>query len=158
MEEKTNTTWRATLTPHRSLTRKGHAVLMGVIIGANLAGGVFFMIIGAWPVISFLGIDVLLVWLAFRRNFADARRAERIEITAHELVLERLSERRPRHEQRFARRWVRVELDVDAERELIGPLYLRFQGKRTEIASFLGGEERQAFARALKAALANPAI
>ncbi len=158
MEEKTNTTWRATLTPHRSLTRKGHAILMGVIIGANLAGGVFFLIIGAWPVIGFLGVDVLLVWLAFRSNYAAGRQAERIEITAHELVLEKLWERRPRLELRFSRRWVRVELEIDAERELIGPLYLRFKGQRTQIASFLGGEERQAFASALRAALASPAM
>ncbi len=156
MEEKTNTTWRATLTPHRSLTSRGFAILMGAIVGANLAGGLFFLIIGAWPVVGFLGIDVLLVWLAFRSNYANGRQAERIEITAHELVLEKLWERRPRLEQRFARRWVRVELEIDAERELIGPLYLRFQGQRTQIASFLGGEERQAFARALKAALASP--
>jgi uncharacterized membrane protein len=158
MEEKTNTTWRATLTPHRSLTSGGFRVLMGVIVGANLAGGLFFLIIGAWPVVGFLGIDVLLVWLAFRSNYANARLAERIEITAHELVLEKLWERRARIEQRFSRRWVRVELEVDAERELIGPLYLRFQGQRTQIASFLGGEERQAFARALRAALAGPAL
>jgi uncharacterized membrane protein len=157
MKEKTSTTWRATLTPHRSLTRHGFTILMGVIIGANLAGGLFFLIIGAWPVIGFLGVDVLLVWLAFRSNYADGQRAERIEITDHELVLERMAERQPRYQQRFARRWVRVELDVDAERELIGPLYLRFQGQRTQIASFLGGEERQAFAKALKAALAGPA-
>jgi uncharacterized membrane protein len=51
---------------------------------------------------------------------------------------------------------VRVELEEDRERELIGPLYLRFRGKRTEIASFLGAQERLAFAQALKAALINP--
>ncbi len=51
---------------------------------------------------------------------------------------------------------MRVELDEDRERELIGPLYLRFGGKRTEIASFLGAQERLSFANALKAALINP--
>jgi uncharacterized membrane protein len=155
--DKTNPkTWRATLTPHRSLSPKGFVILMSVIAGFNFAYGLFFYLIGAWPVVGFMGLDVALIWFAFRANFADARRAEHIEITSHELVLRRLAERRPAQEQRFARRWVRVELEEDRERELIGPLYLRFRGKRTEIASFLGAQERLAFARALKAALINP--
>ena len=71
-------------------------------------------------------------------------------------MLRRLSEDRPAQEQRFARSWVRVELEEDRERELVGPLYLRLGGKRTEIASFLGAHERLSFANALKAALTNP--
>ena len=156
MEHSNPKSWRATLTPHRSLTRQGFIVLMAVIAALNLAIGLFFYIIGAWPVVGFMGLDVALIWWAFNKNFADARRAERIEITAHELVLERLSEKYPPRQQRFVRRWVRVELEEDRERELVGSLYLRFKGKRTEIASFLGAEERQAFARELQAALINP--
>jgi uncharacterized membrane protein len=155
--DKTNPkTWRVTLIPHRSLSREGYVILMSVFAGFNFAGGLFFYLIGAWPVVGFMGLDVALIWLAFRANFADARRAEHIEITAHELVLERIAERRPPQVTRFMRRWVRVELEEDRERELIGPLYLRFRGKRTEIARFLGAHERLAFAKALKAALINP--
>ena len=129
---------------------------MSVIAGMNFAGGLFFYVIGAWPVIGFMGLDLALIWLAFRANFADARRAEHIEITAHELVLERIAERRSPQVHRFMRRWVRVELEEDRDRELLGSLYLRFRGKRTEIASFLGAQERLALAQALKAALTNP--
>jgi uncharacterized membrane protein len=156
MDEINPKTWRATLTPHRSLSPNGFVILMSVIAGFNFAGGLFFYIIGAWPVVGFMGLDVALIWWAFRANFADARRAEHIEITSHELVLRRLAESKPSQEQRFARRWVRVELEEDRERELVGPLYLRFGGKRTEIASFLGVQERLSFANALKAALINP--
>jgi uncharacterized membrane protein len=155
--DKTNSkTWRATLTPHRSLPPKGFVILMTVIVGLNLTVGMFFYIIGAWPVVGFMGLDVALIWWAFRANFADARRAEHIEITSDELVLRRLAEHEPAREQRFSRRWVRVELEEDRERELVGSLYLRFGGKRTEIAGFLGAQERLAFANALKAALINP--
>jgi uncharacterized membrane protein len=156
MNEINPKTWRATLTPHRSLSPKGFVILMSVIAGSNFAGGLFFYIIGAWPVVGFMGLDVALIWWAFRANFAAGRRAECIEITAHELVLERIAERHPPQAHRFARRWVRVELEEDRERELIGSLYLRFRGKRTEIASFLGAQERLAFAQALRAALVNP--
>ena len=156
MDETKPKTWRATLTPHRSLSPKGFVILMSIIVGLNLTVGMFFYVIGAWPVVGFMGLDVALIWWAFRANFADARRAEHIEITSDELVLRCLAEDRPALEQRFARRWVRVELEEDRERELVGPLYLRFGGKRMEIASFLGAQERLSFASALKAALINP--
>lgn len=156
MDDSKPKTWRATLTPHRSLSPQGFVILMSVIAGFNLIVGLFFYVIGAWPVVGFMGLDVALIWWAFRANFADARRAEHIEITSDEVVLRRLAEDRPVQEQRFARQWVRVELEEDRERELVGPLYLRFGGKRTEIASFLGAQERLSFANALKAALINP--
>ena len=158
MDDTKPKTWRATLTPHRSLSPKGFVILMSVIAAFNFIVGLFFYVIGAWPVVGFMGLDVALIWWAFRANFADARRAEHIEITSHELVLRRLAENKPSQEQRFARRWVRVELEEDRERELVGPLYLRFGGKRTEIASFLGAQERLSFANALKAALINPQV
>ena len=156
MDDSNTKTWRATLTPHRSLSREGFTVLMSVIAGMSFAIGLFFYLIGAWPVVGFMGLDVALIWWAFRANFAAGRQAEHIEITGHELVLERIAERRPPQVIRFMRRWVRVELEEDRERELIGPLYLRFRGKRTEIARFLGAQERLAFAQALKVALTNP--
>jgi uncharacterized membrane protein len=156
MEQSNPKSWRATLTPHRSLSRQGFLILMSAIAVLSFAIGLFFYAIGAWPVVGFMGLDVALIWWAFNRNFADARRAERIEITTHEVVLEKLSEKHPPREQRFVRRWVRVELEEDRDRELIGSLFLRFEGKRTEIASFLGAEERRAFAKELQAALVNP--
>ena len=105
-----------------------------------------------------MGLDVALVWWAFRANFAAARRAERIEVTAHELILERLADGRPGQEQRFTRGWVRVELEEDRERELIGRLYpaIRAASARKS-ASFLAPEERKSLAAALKAALGEPA-
>ena len=99
----------------------------------------FFYVIGAWPVVGFMGLDVALIWWAFRANFADARRAEHIEITSDELVLRRLAEDRPAQEQRFARRWVRVELEEDRERELVGPLISAFWRKTHGNRQFPGG-------------------
>lgn len=158
MERSNPKSWRATLTPHRSLSRRGFLVLMGVVIGVNAVAGAAFMAIGAWPVMGFCGLDVLIVWWAFRRNFADARRAERIEITEHEVVLERLAENRQPERSRFVRNWVRVELEEDRPRELIGRLFLRCHGNLTEIGSFLSAEERKELAQALRGALARPHI
>jgi uncharacterized membrane protein len=148
----------AVLRPHRSLSRQGFVILMSVIGGVGFATGVLFLALGAWPVIGFLGLDVLIVYWAFRRNFADAEVREAVEVTAHEVILYRLRPGKPAVEQRFPRVWVRVELDQDEERELVGPLALKFRGRRTEFGSFLAPEERQSLAAALKAALARPRI
>ncbi len=150
--------WQATLMPHRSLTRAGFLLIMGLVIMINLVVGGLFMVVGAWPVAAFAGLDVLLVWWAFRVNFADARQVERISITEHELVLDRQSGNRPPEQQRFVRRWVRVELEEDHERELIGRLSLVSGAVRGAVGDFLAPQERKTLADALRSALAIPRI
>lgn len=158
MERSNPNYWRATLTPHRSLSRQGFVAIMAALVAVNLAGGIVFALIGAWPVTGFMGLDVALVWWAFRANFASARQAERIEITEHELLLEHVAEGRTRGERRFVRRWVRVELEEDRNRELIGRLFLASHGIRTEIGRFLSPAERRELARELKMTLARPHV
>lgn len=154
MERSNPKNWVVILTPHRSLTRRGFLIIMLLIAALNFAAGIVFYAIGAWPVIGFCGLDVLLIWWAFHANFADARRAERIEITETELILDGHVKGLKIPQQRFNRRWVRVELQVDEERELVGSLFLRSHGLRTEIGHFLAPGERQELALALRAALA----
>lgn len=158
MDRAETQTFRATLRPHRSLSRNGFLILMAVLVGLNFAAGTAFYLLGAWPIAPFLGLDVALVWWAFRKNYSDALKEERIEVTNHELVLRRFDHDKQREELRFTRGWVKVELEEDKERELIGSLYLRFKGQRTEIGRFLGAHEREAFAGLLRGALAKPHI
>ena len=148
----------AALRPHRSLTPRGYAVLMAAIGGVFFIFGAFFLALGAWPVFGFLGLDVLIIYLAFRRSFADAEAREIVEVTGHEVVLYKARPPKPVTERRFPRAWVRVHLDEDRERELIGSLALVYAGRRTEFASFLPPEERRSLAAALKAAVAWPRI
>jgi len=158
MDARNTKAWQATLTPHRSLTKQGFLTVMGLVVAVNLVVGGLFMAIGAWPVAGFAGLDVLLIWWAFRANFADARRMERISITEHELVFDRFAENRAPEQQRFVRRWVRVELEEDRERELIGRLSLVSGASRVAVGDFLAPEERKQLATALRAALAVPRI
>ena len=150
--------WQATLTPHRSLTRQGFLTVMALVILVNLVVGGLFTMVGAWPIAGFAGLDLLLVWWAFRANFADARQMERIEVTEHEVVLDRLRADRPPEQQRFVRRWVRVELEEDRERELIGRLSLVSGQTRVALGDFLSPDERKTLAHALRSALAIPRI
>lgn len=158
MDTGNSKTWQATLTPHRSLSRRGFLTVMILVVAVNLVMAGLFVAMGAWPVAGFAGLDVLIVWWAFRVNFADARQMERISITEHELVLDRLKKNDPPEQQRFVRRWVRVELEEDRERELIGRLLLVSGATRVAVGDFLAPEERKTLASALKAALAIPRI
>jgi uncharacterized membrane protein len=154
MERSNPKPWQVTLTPHRSLTRQGFVLVMTLIVFVNIMIGGLFLIAGAWPVAGFAGLDVLIVWWAFRANFADARRLERISITDHEVVLDRLRDKRTSEQQRFVRRWVRIELDEDLDRELIGNLNLVSGRRRVQVGEFLSPHERKTLADALRSALA----
>ena len=54
------------LTPHRSLSPTGFLIFMAVLGGISFVTGMVFLLAGAWPVFGFLGLDVLLVYWAFR--------------------------------------------------------------------------------------------
>ncbi|MGH6820248.1 MAG: DUF2244 domain-containing protein [Methylocella sp.] len=49
-----------------------------------------------------------------------------------------------------------MELKEDRARDLVGGLYLRSGGMRTEIGKFLNPREKKSLAQALASALASP--
>ncbi len=70
------------------------------------------------------------------------------------VTLHRLSAQGQRETIEFNRRWLRVELEFDEAREMVGRLLLSYRGALTEIGSFLGADERRSLSKALKQALA----
>ena len=83
----------ARLTPHRSLNRTGFLVLMAFLSRVSFAAGVAFLLMGAWPVFGFFGLDVLVIYWAFRINFRRAAASEEISVTPSELRVRRVSHR-----------------------------------------------------------------
>jgi uncharacterized membrane protein len=154
MEESKSRRWSVTLTPHRSLSREGFIALIAILVLINFAGGMLFIVAGAWPISGFMGLDVVLVWWAFRRNYADADKAERIVVDNDLVTLQRRSVQGTRETLEFNRRWLKVELEYDQAREMVGRLLLIYRGGLIEVGSFLGGEERRSLSKALRAALA----
>ena len=63
----------AVLTPHRSLSATGFLILMMLVGGVSFAAGIVFLMMGAWPVFGFFGLDVLLLYLAFRAQLPRTR-------------------------------------------------------------------------------------
>src|SRR5215475_7576317 len=75
----------ARLTPHRSLSQAGFVLVMAVLGAVSFAAGIVFLLIGAWPVFGFFGLDVLLVYWAFRANYRAAAAYEDVVVTPSEL-------------------------------------------------------------------------
>ena len=142
----------ALLTPHRSLSRTGFLVLMAFLSVVSFAAGLAFLLMGAWPVLGFFGLDVLVVYWAFRINFRHAKATEEISVTASELRVRRVSHRGHVVEWVLNPLWVQLEKKTHAEFG-IEKLYLVSRGRRVSVASFLGADEKASFAKALSAAL-----
>src|SRR5260370_31782389 len=83
----------ALLTPHRSLNRTGFLVLMAFLSLISSTAGIVFLLMGAWPVFGFFGLDVLAIYWAFRINFRRARACEALLVTPSELRVRRVSHR-----------------------------------------------------------------
>jgi uncharacterized membrane protein len=146
------TLFSAMLTPHRSLSGVGFLVLMGVIAGVGFVGGVVFFIVGAWPVIGFLGLDVALVYWAFRANYLAAAAYEEVTVTASELRVKKVSHRGEVAEWALNPVWTTLDRETHEEFGLLG-LFLVSRGKKLAVAGFLGPAERETFATALSAAI-----
>lgn len=80
-------TFDAVLTAHRSLSRHGFLRLMALLGGVCGALGFAALLMGAWPVAGFLGLDVVLVWAAFRLSYRARRLAERLELSEDSLTV-----------------------------------------------------------------------
>jgi uncharacterized membrane protein len=142
----------ARLTPHRSLNRTGFLVLMAFLTAVSFAAGVAFLVMGAWPVFGFFGLDVLVIYWAFRINFRRAAAVEEISVTPSELRVRRISHRGHVVEWVLNPLWVRLDQKTHAEFG-IERLYLVSKGRRVSVGSFLGPDEKASFAKALLAAL-----
>jgi uncharacterized membrane protein len=142
------------LQPHRSLSRRNFHVLMMVFSAMSFTATLPFVLIGAWPVAGFMGLDVALLYLAFRANFRAARAYEDVQVTPIELMLAKVSPKGVKAEWRFHPSWVRLQRE-EHEEFGVQKLALVSRGQSVEIANFLGPEEKARFATGLSRALAE---
>lgn len=146
------TIFSATLTPHRSLGRIGFLMLMLLFGGASFVTGVLFLLIGAWPVFGFFGLDVLLLYWAFRLNYRHAGAYEEVTVTPSALKVRKVSHVGRVREWVLNPLWVKLD-KVELEEFGIDRLFLVSRGRKLAIATFLGPDEKASFAKELGNAL-----
>lgn len=140
------------IVPHRSLTPSSFRLLMGVFALIGTVSSLPFVILGAWPVAGFMGLDIAVLYLAFRANFSAARAYEDVILTPLELFLAKVTAKGDRREWRFHPAWVRVDRQDHAEFGL-QRLSLVSRGRSIEVAGFLGADAKADFASRLTSAL-----
>ena len=135
------------LAPHRSLRERNFHLLMATLGLVSLAAGIGFVSIGAWPVIGFFGIDVALVYLAFRLNYRRARQSETLRLGDGVFSVERVGVRGEHRKWNFQAFWVRVTLEErgDASNRLL----IASHGRSLAIADFVPPDTRRELAATL---------
>ncbi len=123
-----------------------------VIMLAGLGG--FFWSIGAWPVFGFFGLDLLVIYVAFRINYRDARKFEEISVSREEMRVHKCDPVGRCKTYRFNPLWSRF---VVRRRNGADITHMEIISRKLHlsIGDFLNPDDRESFARAFGAALAD---
>ncbi len=141
----------AVIKPNRSMSRRGLYIVLGVMIAFNLMVAVFLLVLGAPPVLPFLGLDVLAVGLALRASFRTAERSERVRVTAEAVTVSREDEKGARVVWTSPTAFTRVGVEQPGEHE--ARVRLMMSRRRLTLGRALSPPERVEFARALERAI-----
>ncbi len=109
---------------------------------------------GAWPVVGFFGLDVFLLWFAFKLNYRDGRAFEEVAIWRHDLLVRQVSPAGKVREHRFNPFWTRFKVDRHEEFG-ITRMVLTAGERELAIGAFLNPLDRESFAREFGQALAS---
>ena len=137
-----------------TIGRTGFLVLIAAFGAVSFVAGVVFWIAGAWPVFGFFGIDVALLYWAFRLNYRRAGAYEEVKVTPSALTVRKVSHRGRAREWVLNPLWVKLD-QITHEEYGVEKLLLVTRGKQLTIASFLGPDEKASFAKALGNALSE---
>ncbi len=144
----------AELTPHRSLGLKGFKVLLLIAGLLSLVHIFVFVVIGAWPIVFFFGLDFLLLFGAFWLNYRSARAREEVSVSRTDVSVRKFTPAGRMTEHRFNTFWARFSI---SRHEEIGIVSMQISDRRraTDVGSFLNRDDRETFATAFACALAT---
>lgn len=143
----------AVLEPPRSLTPRGFGRVMLILGAMSFLSGLLFLSIGAWPVMGFMGLEFLLLWMVFRFSFRAQRARTYVRVTADAVDVRKVDGWGRERRARLAAHFARVEFDRQAE----GPYALRVaaSARTYVVGEFLTPRERETFARRLSQAISD---
>ncbi|MEM0899438.1 MAG: DUF2244 domain-containing protein [Pseudomonadota bacterium] len=144
----------AVLTPHRSLSRLGFGVLITVFAVLCISSGVFYFTLGAWPVLFFLGFDLLLLWFAFQFSYRAGKESEEIELTRTSLTVRKIKPNGRKRQHTYNPFWAKFHVNRDED---VGITDMRIvgEGYQSTLGSFMNPEDKESFANAFRKALAT---
>lgn len=140
--------------PNCSLGRYGTWIFFAFMLFATLVVASYFVSMGAWLVLPFAGLEMLLLGGALHLFVAAAERRELITITNGLLRVERSGGAGKDESWDFQPYWVQVVLRGNPATWHPSRLLLRSHGRELLIGECLTDEERQQLANNLGACLA----
>lgn len=143
----------AVLAPNRSLPNPGFIALMVVLAVMSFTAGLVYLRMGAWPIPFFFGLDIFLVWLAFKISYRDGRRREIIRIARDRILIHRQHPNGVTRHYVLPTAWARVTLHHAGKHD--AAVELSASGKRLIVGSFLSPRERPDLGEAIRLALSR---
>ncbi|MEK1870037.1 MAG: DUF2244 domain-containing protein, partial [Ensifer adhaerens] len=115
----------AELTPYRSLGRRGFKMFFLIAGLLSLVHGLVFLIIGAWPVVFFFGLDYLLLFGAFWLNNRSGLSREEVRVSRTDVSVRKFTPSGQISEHRFNPFWARLNV---ARHQEIGIVSMTISG------------------------------
>jgi len=143
--------FEAVVRPHRSLSRRGVAIVLGSLGVVSLGVTTMFYLMGAWPIVGFNGGEVLLAAALLRAHARSRRTREVLLLTSQDLRILRFDESGRRTETQLPAAWLNIILEDRPGR--VPALYAATRGRREEMARVLGEPEKRDLAQALQQAI-----
>ena len=133
---------------NNSLSAGGRRLVLGSLALLIFAISLGFAFSGAWLVFPFAGLEILVVFLAFRYMERHAADFERLALGEEQIVVERGQRGRTRRIE-LNRHWTQVDYREPRGREG-GRLIVRAHGTDVEFGAYLTDAQRAEVARKLK--------
>ena len=140
-----------TVLPYRSLSKKGFKQLMFIVSFIFFSVGVFFWYIGAWPVFGFLGLDVFLLYYAFKINYKSGEIFETIKIIREKLSITRSFPSGKKQIWNLETYWTKVEILNPARHQ--HNLIVKSKDKVVLLGSFLNYNDKKKLLSQIESAL-----
>ena len=140
-----------TVLPYRSLSKKGFRYLMIIVAAIFFSIGIFFWIIGAWPVFGFLGIDVFLLYYAFKINYKNGEIFENLKLLKKNLHITRSFPSGKVQSWNLEPYWTKVEISNPARNH--HNLIVKSRDKVVLLGSFLNYNDKKKLHTKIESAL-----
>ena len=136
------------LNPGRSMGRRRFALVIAGVAAIFALMGLRFLLLGAWPILPFMLVDVGLLGWALAESRRSGRQSEHLRLDADGLELVRINRHGRPSRTRIEPHWARVELEQLSADE--NRLWLAARGRRHPVGAFLSTAERAEIATVIE--------
>lgn len=143
--------WSTVLKPYRSADKTPLILIFALVGGSCFVAGISFSAMGAWPVFGFLGLDLVLLYVALQLNAKRAAEREVLTLTDQALLIDRVDHWGRHRQWSVPPHWLKVRLTEPNRHQ--PRLELHTHGRIWTIAKFLHQEEKEKLAADIRTAL-----